>query len=178
MKRRLMALMALTTGLVLAATTEAFTQTKMASMNITATILAQCSVSTTPMDFGNLSPTLDTSTTSTITVNCSNGVPYRIDIDAGTNYYTSSGMARYLKEGTLPADSTNTVAYRLFQEVTHNTLWGDEGVTFCPACTTPAIGKSGTGTGAAQIHTVFGMANIGVNGPGLYSDTVTVTVNY
>jgi len=161
-----------------AAPAGAFTQTTTGSMSVTATVLPACTVSTTPLDFGTLSTTSQTPATSTITVNCDQGTPYRIDIDAGLYNIGVNGFDyRYMKKtGTAPADGTNTARYHLYQDIGLTILWGDNGATFCPTCAAP--GKTGTGTGTADIHTVYGMAPASINGPGSYSDTVTVTVNY
>jgi len=175
MRRLLLTLLALTSGLVFTAKAEAFFQTTTATMNVTGTIVAACTVSTAPLDFGTLSMITDTTTTTTITVNCSSGVPYRIDIDAGQNVYNNM---RLMKAATAPAPM-NTARYFLYQDAARSIVWGDNGLTFCPACMPPPAGKTGTGTGTADIHTVYATAYPTGNAlPDSYSDTVTVTVNY
>lgn len=177
MKRIIMALTIAAMGLFYAGSAGAFTQTTLGTMNVTGTMVAACTVSTAPLDFGTFKTTGDTLANTTITVNCSNGTPYRIDIDAGVNYYFAD-IYRYLKRGTAPADATNVVPYTLYIDNGLMTIWGDNGVTFCPTCPSTYTGKLATGTGANDIHTVYGRAVMPINGPGAYSDTLTVTVNY
>jgi len=170
MKKLMLALTIAAMGMFYSAPAEAFTQTTTGIMNIAARVLASCTVTTAPLDFGNLSATSPTNVNSTITVNCSSGAPYQIDIDGGLNHWVA-GTSRYLKTGTAPADATNTVGYSLYQDVAMTTVWGD-GVTILPS------GKTGTGTGINETHMVYGSAAAFSTGIGAYSDTVTVTVNY
>jgi len=156
-----------------AAPADAFTQTTTGTMNIAATVLPTCTVATTPMDFGNLISTPQTYAISTITVNCSSGAPYRIGIDAGQNAslwaLVGSPLSRTLWSGT---NAYNVQPYDLFQDAALTTEWGDYSATLGLG------GKSGIGTGAAQIHTVYGLAEVFDLIPGVYTDTVMVTVNY
>jgi len=178
MKRLLMALTIAALGLAYSGTAQAFTQTTTGSMNLAVTVVSSCTVLTAPMDFGSYAggTTMPTGT-STITVNCTNGSPYRVDIGGGLNQYAGFN-GRNLKTGTAPADATNSIFYMLSDSTF--TEWGDNGITYCPACAPTINGKSGTGTGADQILTVNGsIQTYGNSYPaGSYSDTVTVTVNY
>jgi len=180
MKRLLMALSIAALGLAYSGTAEAFTQTATGSMNLSATLVAACTVTTAPLAFGTYDNVSNLAASSNITVNCSNGVPYRIDIDAGQNIFVP-GSFRRLKTGTAPADYPNTLAYRLSRtSVLGNNDWGDNGATYCTTCTTLVTGKSGTGIGVDEIHTVYGvlLKSSLVSTLGSFTDTVTVTVNY
>jgi len=178
MKKLILAFIIAAMGMFYSASAEAFTQSTTGSINVTATVAATCSVNTAPLDFGALSILSQTPATTSITVNCAQGTLYRIDIDAGLYNIGINGLDyRYMKKtGTAPADGTNTARYHLYQDIGLTILWGDNGATFCPTCSAP--GKTGIGTGTADIHTVYGMAPMSINGPGSYSDTLTVTVNY
>jgi len=149
-------------------------------MNVTGTIVATCTVSTAPLNFGTFSAIAETLANTTITVNCSNGTPYRIDIDAGVNYLPAiiGAGRRNMKTGRAPADGTNVAPYLLSQTpIPGGIEWGDNGATYCPTCTPAVTGKNGIGTGAAEIHTVYGDV-FGGAATGNYHDTLTVTVNY
>jgi len=179
MKRLILALFIAVTGLAFTATAQAFTRNTTGSMNVSTTILAACTVSTTNLNFGSHTGTVAKFVNSTITVNCTNGTAYRIDIDAGLNTLTSGG-ARRVKTGTATATSSNTIWYSLYKTTTYTVSneWGDNGTTYCSTCPTVPTGKSATGTGADQVHTVYGVLSSTTNPAGAYSDTVVVTVNY
>ena len=180
MKRLLFALSIAAFGLLYIGTAGAFTQSVTGTMSIGATVLASCTVSTTPMDFGSYTGAAYSYANSTITVNCSVTTPYRIDIDKGQNVTGISGYPRNVKTGTAPADATNTIKYKLYKASTYSAAdeWGDNGATLCTTCTTTITGKNGTGTGLDEPHTVYGVLWPTSNAPGVYSDVVTVTVNY
>ncbi len=181
MKRLLMALAIAALGLAFSGTAQAFTQTTTGTINVDATILPSCAVTTAPLSFGSVSGTATVYSNTTITVNCSSGAPYRIDIDAGQNLVSPQDTPRRLKTGTAPADFTNTYSYKLAKitggfNATND--WGDNGATYCTTCTTVPTGKDGVGIGADEVHTVYGMLGTTTAAAGVYTDTLTVTVNY
>jgi len=179
MKRLILALFIAVTGLALAGTAQAFTSTTTGSMSVSATVLASCTVSTTNLNFGSYDGSARKYANSTITVNCTNGTAYRIDIDAGLNTLSTSD-ARRVKTGTATASTSNTIQYLLSKTTTFtgSNEWGDNGTTYCSTCPTVPTGKSATGTGANQAHMVYGLLSTTGNPAGAYSDTVVVTVKY
>jgi len=178
MKRLILALTIAAMGLFYSGAAGAFTQTTTGSMNIAATMLPRCTVTTAPMNFPAYDGTVTQYATSTITVNCTDGTPYRIDIDWGLNADPISTFPRRVKTGTATASQYNTSNYSLFKDATHIDLWGDNGATFCIGCAVVPTGKAATGMGVDQPHTVFGALYATNNPPGTYTDTVVVTVNY
>jgi spore coat protein U-like protein len=70
----------------------------------------------------------------------------------------------------------SSIAYQLSSLSSLGDVWGD-GVLFAGGVSIPDIG-----TGADQVHTVYGAMDPNLNTGGLvtdvYSDTVNVTVNY
>ena len=124
---------------------------------------AECQVSTSGLNFGNYDvfSTLNDDSTGTITVNCTNGTPYAISLSSGSGSFTSRTMTSGAK----------ILAYNLFLDATHLTIWGD--------------GSAGTGTlhgtgnGNNTTSTVYGRIPAGQNASvGTYSDIVTVTVTF
>jgi spore coat protein U-like protein len=182
MKRLIMALTIAAMGLAFSVPAgTVFGQTTSGTMNVDVTILPSCTVTTAPLSFGSVTGTSIVHVNTTVTVNCSNGAPYRIDMDGGQNMLSPTDLYRRMKTGTAPADTTNTLTYSLNKTTTWGTIggdWGDNGATFCTTCTIPRTGKDGVGTGADDVHTVYGTLSTTVNGPGTYTDVVTVTVNY
>lgn len=136
--------------------------TSTSTFQVTATVASSCTVTATSLAFGNYTlAQLDG--TSTITATCTNGTTYTIGLDAGT----FSGATTSTRRMTGP--SATGLSYSLFSDSGRTTNWGN------------ATGSwvSGTGTGAAQVLTVYG--RIPANQTALigsYTDTVTVTVTF
>jgi len=131
------------------------------TMNVSATVVAACTVSATPLAFGNyVGDALDG--TSTITVNCGNGVAYGVELSAGSGSPTSTTRAMASSGGD-PLD------YEIYTDAGRSTVW--------------AVGASGsqpgTGTGADQSLTAYGRIPSGQSAPaGSYTDALTITVTY
>ncbi len=136
--------------------------TTTSTFQVTATVASSCTVTATSLAFGNYTlAQLDNS--STITATCTNGTTYTIGLDAG-NF---SGATTTTRRMTGP--SAAGLSYSLFSDSGRTTNWGN------------ATGSwvSGTGTGAAQVLTVYG--RIPANQTALigsYTDTVTVTLTF
>lgn len=137
------------------------------SMPVSLTVTGTCSsVNASALNFGSASndSTGNVNGQAQITVNCSTGTTYTIDLDNGTNPYPS-GMRALSGAG-------GYFAYRLFTDATMTREWGSgqqQGAL---------VGGVMGATGSAD-HTVYGNAFFGIGTtPGTYTDTVTVTVNY
>jgi len=180
MKRLLMALSIAALGMFYSgAANAAFTQTTTATMNVNMTVTASCSASTTAMNFGTGTGATALQSTSTITVTCSNGAPYRVDIDKGT---ANLGPGVDVTTRTMNDGASNTLIYGLYKTNSYLAAdeWGDNGTTYCTTCVPAVTGLTGTGNGMAQVLTVYGetQTSMALPLPGAYSDTLTVTVNY
>jgi spore coat protein U-like protein len=144
--------------------------TTSAQMGVSATLLPTVSVQTTNLDFGNWfigdSPH---SAAATITVTASIGTLYNITLDAGTHF---AGGTRNVQNGT------DAVPY-IINDPTNTVEWGDNGFvgTYNAGFAVP-----GTGDGLPQLYTANGVLETNLANPasslGLYTDFVTVTVNY
>lgn len=147
----------LATGLGFVTTAPAATATNQFTAKIT--IVDSCDVQTTgiaDMDFGSHTfADTNVAATTDITVKCSNGTAYDIGLSG------SGSMT----------DGSSTIAYGLYSDVTHNTVWGS-------TVGTDTVADSGNGTD--QVHTVYGLVPSipATASPGAYSDLVTVTVTY
>jgi len=133
------------------------------TFNVTATVVATCTVSATNMAFGNYQFTASSDATSTINVNCTPTTQYKVGLSSGAN--SANVTARLMSAG-----GSNTLAYFLYRDNGRTQNWGN----------TPGTDTvDQTGTGAAQNITVYGRINSGaISVPGNYSDTVTVTVTF
>ena len=139
-----------------------------AQISVSAQFQPACqSLSTTSMNFGSVpSAKVLVDSTSTITVTCTNLVPYDVTIDNGLHPPLGATQRKMANAG-------NLLDYELYLDVAHTQRWHDAGFL------------SGTfkliaiGSGAAQINTVFGqVTSTSSTPPGAYSDVVTVFLNF
>lgn len=142
------------------------------TFDVTLTITDTCAVTAgagSNIDLGS-HPTTDTNIagSNTITVNCSNTTPYFIGLAPSNSDTTGAG-----EMGPAGA-SPDTVPYQLRSTAgMAGTIWGNTATT-----TTVGNGVGGTGNGANQTLHVYATAASANYTPDVYSDTVTVTVNY
>jgi spore coat protein U-like protein len=151
--------------LALAGGTQAAVDT--VNFQVTANVVAFCDVDAQDLAFGDFDATADIAATSTITVNCTNLHPFTLTMDAGDA--TGSSIA----SRTLENAGGDLLTYNLYTDLGHTDIWGD----------TLATGVNGVGAGVTTdvTHTVFGeLPAVGNEGAttGLYSSTITVTVNF
>jgi spore coat protein U-like protein len=144
-------------ALAFTATGAAQAQTATTTFQVTANVLSSCTVAATNLAFGNYNAAavLPLETTSTITVTCTNGEDYGVGVGA-------TPMTR-----TMAGPSGSTLNYGMFSDNGYAAAFG--------------FGATGaTGTGAAQVYTVYGQVPAGqfAARAGAHSDTVNVTVTY
>lgn len=141
----------------------ALAETDSKTMTVSASISSICSVSTTPLDFGEVALTGATNGTATLSVQCTNGGTWSLGMDEGQNFVAA---ARFLKSGT------QKLAYDLFTDPARGARWTGAGAGL----------KLGTGTGALQTVTVYGQVTTGqtriATGGVPYTDTIIVTMNF
>ena len=157
-------------GLLVASPVGAVTGT--ANLAVTATVAANCSISTNALAFGAYDPVTANSSspldgTGSVVVTCTTGASTKVTLGQGSNADTGSTdplPLRRMKDG-----GSNFLAYTLYQEAGHNNLWGN----------TAGSGVSHTGNGTATSITVHGRIAAGQNVPtGSYSDTVVATITF
>lgn len=142
------------------------------TFDVSIEIEAACSVTAggdSDIDLGTVASTAtDLSGSSTITVKCSNTVPYYVGLSPSNSATDGAG------EMDPSGDSPDTVPYQLRSTSgSSGTVWGD-------TATSSSVGNgvSGTGNGEDQDLTVYVTAEDANYAPDSYSDTVTVSVNY
>lgn len=137
------------------------------TLDVSATVTANCVVSTSPIAFGNVDVTTNSNTdaTGSISVTCTNGTSWVASADAGSG----DGADLAVRKMTSGA---NLLSYALYTDSNRTSLWGD-GVE-----STATIAANGSGV--AQSRTIYGRVLSGQTGvpAGSYADTVTVTVAY
>ncbi len=154
--------MALATGSVTAGTASN-------TMNASTTVVSACSVNGNTLNFGSaLNPVAGgaVGASTSLTVQCTAATPYSVALNAGSNAGGGSNFAgRVLKSGSY------AVGYQLYLNAGLTTIWGDG--------TAGSSVYSGTGTGGVQTLTIYGnLPSLTGTVPGVYTDTVTVTVTY
>ena len=157
-------------GLLLAAataTTPAFAATTSTTLNVDATVTANCTVSSSALSFGNVNPLSgsDVDGSGGITVTCTNGTDWEATAGVG------SGSGASYADRRMTA-GTDLLSYNIYTDAGRTNVWGDG--------TGGTATIANTGTGAAQNVTVYGRVPSGQTSvpPGGYADTVAVTVTY
>ena len=143
------------------------------SFTVTATINATCTLTTSNVAFGTYDPSSGSPNNASggVTVTCTSGSTYTIALDAGAN----AGGATTFSNRRMKSGSSNYLAYQLYLDSGHATVWGDGTNS---SNLNPTSGTF-TGNGSAQSYTVYGQVTAGhYSAPGSYSDTVNVTVTY
>jgi spore coat protein U-like protein len=133
------------------------------TFNVTANVVAACTVSASNVAFGSYTAVqLDGS--GSISVNCTNQSPYTVELDVG------GGSGATMANRKMNGPSNHTLTYSLYQDSSRTTVWGSVAGTQAVA---------GTGSGTAQALTVYGRIPASQTPvAGSYTDTITVTVTY
>lgn len=152
-------------ALVLAAASGAYAAEDTTEFQVRMVIVESCEFSSAPTDIDFSTHSRSTgapvTSTGTLSVNCSEGTPYRIGLDSGI-HSESAGERRMSYNDVL-------VPYDLYQDSGHSIVWGDTAATDM---------MSATGTATNQLHTVYGRVPSTNFPAGTYTDTVTARVVY
>lgn len=131
-----------------------------ASFAVTASIVANCDLETSDLDFGTagiIGDNIDADANLAIT--CTPGTGYSVTLDGGGS---GDPDHRLLHSGG------DTVSYDLYSDTQRTHKWG----------TSAGSVVSDQGTGAEQDHGVYGRIPPQPAAPGAYTDTVVVTISY
>ena len=147
----------------------ATTSSNHTSFTVSLTVQSDCAISATNLAFGptgSALATTDVLATSNLTVTCSMGTGYAVNLDPGST--TGSTVLSRLLAGT--GSNTHTVQYQLYSDSGRGTVWGDS------SGGTPV---TGTGTGNAETITVYGKVPAQTIPPAdAYSSTETATITF
>ena len=158
------------------AATGASAATATSNLSVTATVAANCTISTAPVAFGSAYDTVAgtaVNATGTVTIACTKNATSTISLGLGAN---ASGSTRRMKDA-----GTTFLSYELYQQpttvpgtacnYTGAQIWGTVGA----AIYTPAAAPSTT----ARAYNVCGQITGGQDVPAAtYSDTVLATVTF
>jgi spore coat protein U-like protein len=142
-------------------------QSANANLSVDATVTANCTISTSPLSFGNVNTISGSNVDGTggISVVCTSGTAWAAEAGVGTGSGASFASRRMV-------NGANVLSYNLYTDSGRSTVWGD--------------GSGGTatiasiGSGVAQGITIYGRVNSGQTDvpAGAYTDTISVTVTY
>jgi spore coat protein U-like protein len=156
-------------GVLLALAGAAQAATKSDSFQVSATVSKNCIIDAPNLILGDFDGTNDLTANSTISVRCTSGTTYTVDLSAGSS-------ASYTARKLVLVNGTDVLNYNLYTSVAHTTVWGDG---------TGSTGRgSGTGVGmaTAQTLTVYGQLlasdNAGPVAAGSYLDDLVATITY
>jgi len=135
------------------------------TFTVSATVTSNCIVSAATLNFGTQGVLVaNVDATTTVSVTCTQAVAYTVGLDAGTG----SGATVAARKMTGPASAT--VTYSLYRDSARTQVWGQ-------TIGTDTI--AGTGSGSAQVSTVYGRTPPQTTpAPGTYTDTIVVTITY
>lgn len=143
----------------------AYAATATGTLGVTINITSGCVVDAGPnlLDFGAALATITApiAASTTFDVTCDNTTAYTVALNGGVS---ADITAREMRQGG------NSVSYQLYTDAARSTVFGDG---------TNGSTVAGTGSGSAQAITVYGTVppQAGLT-PGIYNDTVTITVTY
>ncbi len=171
--KKLLAVVLTVLGIAALSVGPALAGTDTATFQVTANVIPSCKfTATTPMAFGDLDVSLaqagtPVAATSTISVLCTAGGSYAIDLDNGL-HITGSGQRNMQRAG-----SEDKLAYDIFLDQGYQTRWGAGSGNNVPF----------TGDGNVDSFTAYGQlpwnTSLLPSAPvGSYADTITATVNY
>jgi spore coat protein U-like protein len=134
-----------------------------AAFTVMATNATNCSVNASTLNFGSVGVIRSAvDATGSVTVTCTNSLPYTIALDGGLTGATNPTQR-------MMSQASQHITYGLYQDFPRVQPWGDSGGSTV----------TGTGTGLAQTLTVYGRVPAqNTPSPGTYSDTVVVTISY
>lgn len=141
------------------------------TIGISATVVTSCTVSasSTPVAFGTVYTNYSAAYNATgdIYVTCGNGVTYNVGLDNGANYGSST-------RNMILSGGSALLPYQLYRTTTDRTAgsptWGT---------TIGTNTLAGTATGSQQTIPVYGRVPANQTPtPGLYTDTVNITVTF
>lgn len=145
----------------------AHASTATGQMPVSAQVLENCSVVSTPMAFGSITDVgaNDVETKATITLACTANATFEIQLDDGTN--PDAGQRRMANVG-----ATEFLPYEIYKDSGHSSRWGN-------TLGSDTVTGSASALGAASVIAYGRIAQgVGKVSAGSYTDTVTITVNF
>jgi len=151
----------------LMASAPAMAGTSDGSMIVSATVLDNCTIIAQPMSFGALTDvgSANVDTTATLALECTPNADFFVSMNNGAN---ADGSVRRMKN----AAGDEFLPYEVYSDAARAQRWGVTEGTDTVAGTASVLGTA--------TLTAYGRIASGTSSPsaGVYTDTVTVTVNF
>ncbi len=150
----------------------AYAATASANLSVTATVVANCTISASSLAFGNYDPVVTNASsnldaTGTLNISCTSGSGSTVTLGQGS--YPAGGSSDAAPLRRMFNSTTGYLGYALYQDSSRTVVWGNTAGT--------GVGYTGTGTGGSL--TIYGRVAAGQNVPvGSYSDIVVATVTF
>lgn len=157
--------------ITLMAAGSAYAATATSQFQVTASVAANCSITSTNLAFLAYDPIVTNLTsplnqTGSVSVSCTKGAPIEVGLDQGTYHANATGTTRAMKE----AASVNYLSYELYTDSGHVTVWNNVAPNWAIWTST---GKT------AHAFTIYGQVPAAQDvAIGSYADTITATVNF
>ena len=160
-------------ALLLLCTAVAHAETSTGNLDVSATILTSCSVSASAMAFGVVVPGTDKDTEAVVSVLCTSGTTYTLDVGDGVYQISTGGSTDNLYRRQM-GSAANRLPYVLYQEVGRVT-------EIAASVANTNFVTSQVSDGLTKTYSLYGRV-IGTESstspPGAYSDTVIITVAF
>ncbi|QJR10665.1 hypothetical protein DSM104443_01732 [Usitatibacter rugosus] len=154
-----------------AASFSSMAATTSTNVGVTTTVIANCTVTSTPIAFGNydsLSATASTATGS-VALTCSQGTAPSVALGNGANFSTTRRMT----------DGTSFLPYSIYRPTSTAAAASCTGATTDYPNTTPGLALPAAPSTAARTFNLCGSIAAGVSVPvGAYTDTVVATITF
>ena len=152
--------------LALAGTAGASTKTD--NMLVSAIVSKNCVIDAPDLNLGTFDGTNNLAAQSTISVRCTSGTTFGVDLGAGAGTYANRTLA----------NGSDTLAYNLYTSSGYTTVWGDGSGSTGRATGTGAGMSSGNALSFVVYGRLLASANTGAFGAGTYSDNIVATITY
>src|SRR6266851_2729557 len=157
-------------ALILLCAAPGFGATATANMAVGATVLNVCTITATPLAFGNYDPTVSAANdnTGTLVVACTLGASANVTLDQGTHTASGSSDSSPLRQMQGTVDAAQHLRYDLYQNTGRTTIWGN----------TIGTGEGYTGVGPLNTTTLTVYGRLPINQSAkaeVYSDVVVAT---
>jgi spore coat protein U-like protein len=142
-------------------------QQQSASLTVSASVTKNCTITTTPVNFGAYDPVAANATSpldgsGEVTVTCTKGAAAKVGLNTGSN---AQGTTRRMSQGTA------YLTYELYKDTSRATVWGDTLDTALDIAAAPDRNP--------RTFTVYGRVVQAQDATvGSYTDTVVATVNF
>jgi spore coat protein U-like protein len=139
------------------------------TFQVTATVIKSCTISTSPISFGNYDPTSTTAVSAqgSVSATCTKGTPVTVALDQGLNKTSASTAAAPARQ---MVNGTSLLPYDIYTTSGSTTEWGNTTASE-PANQTSISVKT------PLVFNTYGSLPAGTDVPaGNYTDTVTATL--